>query len=104
MAGELIQREQGTIHTWRGDFQGVIAADRIFDVQLGRHFAAHALAVIDVDDAIGLLGERHIDIQAQRCATRGRKIFDTQQFQTQGLNRWTQQIGDFGRFFAHRLP
>lgn len=81
-----------------------MAADRVFHIELGRDFTAHALAIVDVDDTLGLFGQRHIDIQAQCGATWSGEIFHAQQFHAQGVNRWTQQIRDFSRFFAHRLP
>jgi hypothetical protein len=33
MSGELLQREQGPIHAWRGHLKGVLGTDRILDIE-----------------------------------------------------------------------
>src|SRR3546814_10835085 len=44
---EPLRREQRAIDAGRRHFQGVVAADRILDVELCRHLAADRLAVLD---------------------------------------------------------
>lgn len=52
MLGELFEGEQRPIHARRGHLQGVLAADRVFDVENTADLPTDGFTVID-EDAFG---------------------------------------------------
>jgi ribosome maturation factor RimP len=103
-AREMRRVEQRTVHARRRDFERVVAADRILDVELRRNLTADRLAVLDTDQAPRRrLRLRDVDIQAQQCAAGRRQVFDADQLEAKCLDRRRQKCGDLGGFIRHAI-
>ncbi|MNY55695.1 hypothetical protein D3C86_1916970 [compost metagenome] len=74
MTGELLQREQRSVHAGRRHLEGVLRADRILDIENTTDLPTDLLAIFD-ENAIGM-----IDINSQQRMPPLRQELDTPAF------------------------